>query len=583
MRHSAIYPFCVLLLLFAALNSCSSNDDDEEKKEEPKQEDKEVVVTGSNVEAGITYAILTGDVYLDRVPAAITSTKDEGTLKVGVELSTRNDFGANNTRQLLASGLEGSKLTVSVDMLSANTTYYYRAFFRKGDFSLYGAKQSFTTKDFDSPVLNGEVEDITFTSAKVSYSIPDVSLAEGETIGTVIAYSTDKKDLNSDNVHLVTTNYGNRQVTWEGVSFTSGNLWLNLKDNAASETLDKLQPDQTYYYCLFTCTGSKFRLSEVKSFKTRGVDASLLSTGDANNITFATATVAGTAMLGTISQLYDGNVSLSCGISYAPKDEDTEMLASSNMPFQTTSVLQETKDGSFTMELTGLTPETTYLYRSFIRIGQVILVGDVKRFTTKATKDYMYVNVSDIGFNTATFEGKILLPNTFKNVGYTLTYVNKTDDYGWGEQQATPTINGGTVTATLRGLYIGRTYEYWLTAMINGKNYQSEKKTFTTQNPGNYIILDEPSNIKSTSAVVSGYLDPKAYDTENSCQIYYGTDKDNLFQLTTAPVSNDRFKTEIKNLRSNTTYYYRVQALCHLVFGGADWFSSEIKSFTTLP
>ena len=66
-------------------------------------------------------------------------------------------------------------------------------------------------------------------------------------------------------------------------------------------------------------------------------------------------------------------------------------------------------------------------------------------------------------------------------------------------------------------------------------------------------------------------------------QIYYGTDKDNLFQLTTAPVSNDRFKTEIKNLRSNTTYYYRVQALCHLVFGGADWFSSEIKSFTTLP
>ena len=187
MRYRAIYPICVLLLLFAALNSCSSKDDDEEKKEETKQEDKEVVVTGSNVEAGITYAILTGNVYLDRVPAVIASSKEEGTLKVGVELSTRNDFGVNNTRQLLANGLEGSKLTVSADMLSPNTTYYYLAFFRKGDFSIYGAKQSFTTKDFDSPVLNGEIEDITFTSAKVSYSIPDVSLAEGETIGTVIA------------------------------------------------------------------------------------------------------------------------------------------------------------------------------------------------------------------------------------------------------------------------------------------------------------------------------------------------------------------------------------------------------------
>lgn len=575
-RISGIYPFCLLFLLFAALNSCSK-DDDEVKKEDYKQEDKEVVVTGSDIEVGITYAILTGDVYLDRVPAAMASSKEAEVLKVGVELSARNDFETSSTRQLLASGLEGSKLTVSVDTLSANTTYYYRAFFRKGDFSLYGAKQTFTTKDFDSPVLKGEVSNITFTSANVSYSIPDVSLAEGETIYTVVAYTTEKDCLNADNINFATSN------SWEGVSFSKGRRWHDLKGNVGSETIDKLQPNQTYYYCLITGTGSKFKLGELKSFKTRGVDASMLATGEAGNITFATATVAGTAMLDTISRLYGGNVSLYCGICYAPEDENTEAMASTGWSFPNTSVLQEMTDGPFTLELTGLVPETTYLYRSFIRIDQTILMGEVKRFTTKATKDYMYVNVSDIGFTTATIEGKTLLPSMFKNVGYVLSYINKSDSYSWGELQATPTINGETVKATLAGLYVGRTYEYWLTANINGKNYQSEKKTFTTQDPSDYIILDEPSNIKSTSAVVSGYLDPKAYDTENFCHIYYGTDKDNLFQLTTATVSNDRFTMEIKNLRSNTTYYYRAQALCHLGVGSADWFSSEIKSFTTLP
>ena len=580
MKKTVVLWISALMLLIAGLCSCSS--DDEEKADEPKKEDKDVVVTGSTVEYGITYALLSGNIYLDRVPAAITANSESASLKAGFELSTRSDFNTNNTRLLLASGLEGSKLTVGVDTLSANTTYYYRAFLSLGDFSLYGKKQSFTTKNFDSPVLKGEVADITFTSAKISYSIPNMSLSEGETIGTAIAYSTDKSNLRSDKVYLTMNGYGERDMTWDGVNFSTGNNWLNLKGNESTETLDNLQPDQTYYYCLFTCAGSSFRLSEVKSFKTRGVDGSLLTTGDTNSITFATANVSGSTMLSTISQLYDGNVYLNCGISYAPENEYSMLQATTGEPFMYEKLLSEAKDGTFTVELTNLDPETTYLYRTFVRIGQSVLVGETKRFTTKATKDYLFVNVSDVGFNTAAFEGRTLLPKTLTDVRYTLSYKEKTDNYNW-EQQATPAVNGENITATLRGLIIGWTYEYWLTATINGKSYRGEKNTFTTQNPGDYIVLDEPSDITSNSAVVSGFLDPKAYDTETFCHIYYGTDKDNLFQLTTANVSNDHFKTEIKNLRSNTTYYYRAQALCHLGVSYADWFYSETKSFTTLP
>ena len=121
-----------------------------------------------------------------------------GSLKVGVELSTKDDFSLSSTSQLLARGLEDSVFSVSVDTLSANTTYYYRSFISLGNLNLYGAKASFTTKDFESPTLSGEATDLTFTSAKVSYEIPDLTLSERESIITVIAYSTDAKKLSAD-------------------------------------------------------------------------------------------------------------------------------------------------------------------------------------------------------------------------------------------------------------------------------------------------------------------------------------------------------------------------------------------------
>ena len=570
----------VAILIITVVSSCGSKDDDDEKAELPKQEDdKEVVVTGSSVEAGITFAIITGSVYLNRIPAAMTYENGAASLKVGVELSTRSDFGTNSTCQLLANGLEGNKLTVSTDTLSANTTYYYRAFVRVGDFSLYGEKQSFTTKDFDSPTLTGEVADITFTSAIISYTTPNVSLSDNETIGTAIAYSTDKNNLRAENIKIIRNSYGERDLNWEGVNFSTGNYWNRLDGNTTNETLSGLKPDQTYYYCLFTCAGSKFKLSEIKSFKTLGLDASLLTTGDADNITFATANITGSTTLpSTISRLYANDISVSCGISYVPESE----YYPSDEQFPYVVTLPEMKDGTFSVGLESLAPETTYLFRAFARVGETVLVGDVKRFKTKPIKDYLFINVTDIGFKTASFEGKTLLPSMFENVNYTLYYTYKMDDFNW-DQQTTPVVSGENITATLNSLMVGRPYEYWLTATIGRKDYQSEKKTFTTVNPGDYIKLDEVTDVKSTSAVISGFLDPKAYDTETFCHIYYGTDKNNLFQLTTAPVNNDHFTLEIKNLRSNTTYYYRVQALCHLDFGSADWFSSETKSFTTLP
>ena len=574
----------VLMLLSFVVSSCGDDGGEDvtelpvqEKQEQ--QEGKDVVVTDSTAQAGITYAVIKGYAYLNRIPAAMTSAGDSGSLKVGVELSTKDDFSLSSTSQLLARGLEDSVFSVSVDTLSANTTYYYRSFISLGNLNLYGAKASFTTKDFESPTLSGEATDLTFTSAKVSYEIPDLTLSERESIITVIAYSTDAKKLSADKVHLKSNVNREKDVEWEGVGLASPCFWTAQKSRLTSAGVDNLQPDHEYYYCLFTCAGSKFKLSEVKSFKTLGVDPALLATGSADDVTFATATLSGsTTLRSSITKLYPNGVNMSCGITYAPEQDAKDGL------YPYTAVVPELKDGAFSVSLTGLRSETTYLYRAYVRIGDAVLMGDAKRFTTGAIKDFLTFDVTDISFRTAKLTGKAKMPASLEDVRYTVYHSFKLGGVNIDTDTA-PTVNGENLTATLDGLYWGRDYECWVKVTVRNMSYLSERKTFTTQDPGDYITLSDASEVTSSSATISGGLDPTVYQDNNGSWLHieYGIEKDNLLFMTTAQVNNDRFQTTITNLRPGTTYYYRAKVLWHHSLGGADWIDSQVKSFTTKP
>ena len=195
---------------------------------------------------------------LARIPA-MTSAGDSGSLKVGVELSTKDDFSLSSTSQLLARGLEDSVFSVSVDTLSANTTYYYRSFISLGNLNLYGAKASFTTKDFESPTLSGEATDLTFTSAKVSYEIPDLTLSERESIITVIAYSTDAKKLSADKVHLKSNVNREKDVEWEGVGLASPCFWTAQKSRLTSAIENMEAPLTKPFFAVRTNTNAYSR------------------------------------------------------------------------------------------------------------------------------------------------------------------------------------------------------------------------------------------------------------------------------------------------------------------------------------
>jgi hypothetical protein len=146
------------------------------------------------------------------------------------------------------------------------------------------------------------------------------------------------------------------------------------------------------------------------------------------------------------------------------------------------------------------------------------------------------------------------------------------------------TVDGNRLTAMAQSLGTGHSYECWITASKGGRTImQSEKKVFMTLNPGDYILMDDATNITSTSAVINCKLSPVAFENETFAHVYFGKDKNNLTQLVVANLNGDHLTAKLTNLQPNTTYYFRGQALCTLSFGRADWYSSEIKSFTTLP
>ena len=185
-------PAVLVALMSAALFSCSSDDD--EKLDDGSSNTTDVAVTSNLSKLGITYAHIDGYVNLNLITSTYTSQQ------VGIELSMNEDF--DNPRRAVSKGLEGHKLTVVIDNLSAQTKYFYRTFVKVNDLNYYGEKRSFTTKDFSNITSTGSASDLTFTSAKIKCSGDASSIDKENNYAIGVAYSTSKTQLHPDSASI---------------------------------------------------------------------------------------------------------------------------------------------------------------------------------------------------------------------------------------------------------------------------------------------------------------------------------------------------------------------------------------------
>lgn len=437
----------VVLIMVIGMSSCSSDD---EKK------DDRYIITGQPSTIGFSHAILTGEFYLENIPEAYQSST--AYLRLGVQLSLTEEFIEGQLYDVYIGGLEGHRMEITVDGLSPNTEYYYRAFVDIGTMKLYGGKEKFRTSTMQLACSVGDATDIKTNSATFTVS-PNESAVKSspDIINYGLVYSTNKdsfSDPQGDFQYL-------RGITIRKIFSTQDETII----------IDGLKSGTTYYYCAFTSDSG---------------------------------------------------------------------------------------------------------YRNY-------LLGPVKSFTTESMEQYLAVDAVDAKFIDAEVTGHTVFSQSMTGIKYTFFYTQTDIEFPY-RNGVTMSLDGNNLTAVITNLFPSHSYECWITAEKDGHTVaQSEKKEFKTQNPSDYILMEDATDITSTSAVINCKLDPYAYEGQNSVHVYFGQDKNNLTRLETARLDGDHLSATLKDLLPNTTYYYRGSALCILSFSWGEWYYSEIKSFTTQP
>lgn len=574
MKKNYLIWISAMLMMAVGISGCRS---DENEDENSNKKGGSYIITGQPSTVGITYAILTGEFYPDNIPSAYNSTPTR-TISLGIEVSMSDVFKDDEVYTAYSRGIEDNHMEVTVHGLSPNTDYYYRAFIDMGTLKLYGEKKTFKTSAIELTYDAEEASDITFTGASIkarfiNATLP-ISYEDQNNIHYGIAYSTDKDIFSRTQSILNSPDYVGLFIKPIGYSY--------------DETLviDGLKPGQTCYYCIVTAFDPKqvCQFGPIKSFTTKAIEPSQLVTLDATDISYFSATLkAATTLPSLIASLYPEGKDVSYGICYAPEAAypGDSYLPDEIFPNLATNVT--VSDGTITGQLSYLEAGTKYLFRPYVRFSSFDIVGDVKSFTTSTVQGELMVDAVDVKFISADVTGHTQLPNSITGLSYVFNYDIINSSHPWPNEVAM-TVDGDRLTTVARGLNPGHSYECWITANMNGRTIAtSEKKTFKAQNPGDYIYLDDASDITSTSAVINCKLDPYAFEGQNFVYIYYGKNKNDLTQLATATADGDHFSIKLTNLLPNTTYYYQGSSLCILSFGYGDWFYSGTRSFTTLP
>ena len=141
-----------------------------------------------------------------------------------------------------------------------------------------------------------------------------------------------------------------------------------LADGVISATTDQLEPNQTYYFCSFvTLQGKVSYYGEVKSFVT--VDAQVNAVA-VDGITAVKAVISASA-------------SAIDGVPVEPV-AGAKLALSADGVKDGFNVTGTVNGGAVSVPVAGLLPSTTYYYAPYVKLGDGVVFGETKSFTTLA-------------------------------------------------------------------------------------------------------------------------------------------------------------------------------------------------------
>ncbi len=317
-------------------------------------------------------------------------------------------------------GTGAGSFTSNLTGLTANTTYYVRAYAVNSQGTGYGGELSFSTLTYSIPQLTvGEAYDITYTTAGV-----DVEFVTGGGVDVTargVCWSTSANPTIADD----TTNNGTGTANF-GAALTG------------------LTENTTYHVRAYAINGLGTGYSDEVLFTTDAYTVPELTTTETSNISYTTAQSGGTITSN------GGRTITGRGVCYSTSQNPT--IGDNVSP---SADLTEV----FTADLDGLTENTTYYVRAYATNSVGTGYGDDETFTTL---EYQSPTVTTAPVKTLTLTTSESGGNVIDNGGASIS----ARGICWSTSQnptiADDTTNNGTGTGSfisnITGLTEGTTY-----------------------------------------------------------------------------------------------------------------------------
>ena len=254
-------------------------------------------------------------------------------------------------RTLTANNLADMAFSYRDETLVNNTGYSYAAFV-KIDGILYKAEpKTFTTKSIQASVT-AEASEIQCNSATISGSLNVQS--EGSFSKSAVVY------------------YSSSESTLEGLRSNGTRKTLALgEDDSYNAALSSLSSSTSYNYVVVAKVDDVEFVSEVKSFKTLTIQASV--TAEASDVQCKSATISG-----SLTVQSEGSFYKSATVYYSSSESTLEGLKF----YGTKKTLTLIADGSYSATLSSLSSSTSYNYVVVAKVDDVEFVSAIGNFST---------------------------------------------------------------------------------------------------------------------------------------------------------------------------------------------------------
>ena len=486
----------------------------------------------------------------------VTSDGNASVTERGVVYATTQNPTTANTK--VASGSGTGSFVCDLSGLQPNTKYYVRAYAINSKGTAYG-------------------EEITFITNK-SISLPIVTTA-------AVTSVTETSAVTGGNV----TSDGNASVTERGVVYatTQNPTTANTKVASGSGTgsfvcnLSGLQPNTKYYVRAYAINSKGTAYGEEISFTTnQQVVLPTVKTTAASSVTETSAVTGGNVTS-------DGNASVTeRGVVYATTQNPTTA---------NTKVASGSGTGSYTCNLSGLQPNTTYYVRAYATNSKGTAYGTQVTFTTSKSISLPTVTttiVSSIRFNYAMTGGNVTSEGGASVTDRGVVYSTTKNPTTTSSTKVASGSGVGVFTTPLENLSPNTTYYVRAYATNSAGTAYGTELTFTTEKQ---VVLAtvttaSVSQVTTNSAFVEANVtNDGGGDITERGFVYSSTSQYPTTASATKVTSGTgtgAFSSTIDGLTPSTKYYVRAYAKnsAGTVYGGQAIFTtSDLPTSVTLP